>query len=65
MRHYHTTTLGTRLPDRWGLPAEMRDDTGVMFASAFPGYESFATDLNHYHEDHARRHELAVLRRCA
>ena len=20
VRHYHTTTLGTRLPDRWGLP---------------------------------------------
>ena len=61
VRHYHTTTLGTRLPDRWGLPADMRDDTGVIFASAFPGYESFATDLNHYHEDRARRHELGVL----
>ena len=61
VRHYHTTTLGTRLPDRWGLPADMRDDTGVIFASAFPGYESFATDLNHYHEDRARRHELSVL----
>ena len=61
VQHYHTTTLGTRLPDRWGLPDEMRDDTGVVFASAFPGYESFADDLNHYHEDRARRHELAVL----
>ncbi len=59
--HYHTTTLGTKLPDRWRLPADMRDDTGVIFASAFPGYESFATDLNHYHEDRARRHELSVL----
>ena len=61
VRHYHTTTLGTRLPDRWGLAADMRDDTGVIFASAFPGYEAFANDLNHYHEDHARRHELGVL----
>jgi acyl transferase domain-containing protein/nucleoside-diphosphate-sugar epimerase/acyl carrier protein len=59
--HYRTTTLGTRLPDRWWLPADMRDDTGVIFASAFPGYDSFATDINHYHEDRARRHELSVL----
>ena len=35
--HYKTTTLGTKLPDRWGLPESMRDDTGVIFASAFPG----------------------------
>jgi 3-oxoacyl-(acyl-carrier-protein) synthase len=59
--HHHTTPPGTRLPDRWWLPADMRDDTGVIFASAFPGYVSFATDLNHYHEDQARRHELGVL----
>ena len=61
VQHYHTTTLGTRLPDRWGLPDELRDDTGVVFASAFPGYESFVNDLNRYQEDRARRHELAVL----
>ena len=34
---YKTTTLGTRLPERWGLPDALRDDTGVIFASAFPG----------------------------
>jgi acyl transferase domain-containing protein len=61
VQHYHTTTLGTQLPDRWGLPGEMRDDTGIVFASAFPGYPSFVTDLNHYHEDRTRRHELATL----
>jgi len=38
VRHYHTTTLGTQLPGPWGLPDELRDDTGVVFASAFPGY---------------------------
>ena len=61
VQHYHTTTLGTKLPDHWGLPEQLRDDTGVVFASAFPGYDSFAEDLNHYHEDRARRHELSVL----
>ena len=30
---------GTQLPDRWGLPDVLRDDTGVIFASAFPGLE--------------------------
>ena len=36
---YKNTTLGTKLPDRWGLPESMRDDTGVIFASAFPGFD--------------------------
>jgi acyl transferase domain-containing protein len=61
VRHYHTTTIGTQLPGRWGLPDELRDDIGVIFASAFPGLDSFADDLNHYHEDRAGRHELATL----
>ncbi len=43
---YKTTTLGSSLPERWGLPDALRDDTGVVFASAFPGYDSFAEDLN-------------------
>ena len=35
--HYKTTTLGTKLPDRWGLPDRFATTTGVIFASAFPG----------------------------
>ncbi len=42
---YKTTHLGTQLPERWGLPDELRDDTGVIFASAFPGIEEFAADV--------------------
>jgi acyl transferase domain-containing protein/acyl carrier protein len=61
IRHYHDTTLGTQLPGSWGLPDDLRDDTGVVFASAFPGYESFAHDLNCYQEDRARRTELTTL----
>ncbi|HTJ69433.1 MAG TPA: SDR family NAD(P)-dependent oxidoreductase [Actinospica sp.] len=59
--HYRTTTLGTRLPDRWGLPESMRDDTGVVFASAFPAYDSFAKDLEGYFTDRGRREQLAAL----
>jgi 3-oxoacyl-(acyl-carrier-protein) synthase len=58
---YKTTTKGTQLPDRWGLPDGMRDDTGVIFGSAFPGYDSFAEIMGSYYEDHARREQLETL----
>ena len=52
---YKTTTKGTQLPDRWGLPDALRDDTGVIFGSAFPGYDSYAEIMASYYTDHARR----------
>ena len=58
---YKTTTLGTQLPDRWGLPDALRDDTGVIFASAFPGYDRFAEDIEAYAADRARREHLLAL----
>jgi acyl transferase domain-containing protein/acyl carrier protein len=58
---YKTTTKGTKLPERWGLPDAMRDDTGVIFGSAFPGYESFAEFIGAYYADRARCDELARL----
>ncbi len=59
--HYKTTTKGTKLPDRWGLPDTMRDDTGIIFASAFPGLDAFAEDLNHYNADRAAHDKLELL----
>lgn len=58
---YKTTTKGTLLPDRWGLPDALRDDTGVIFASAFPGYDSFADEMARYYADHERRAQLSTL----
>ncbi len=58
---YKTTSKGTQLPDRWMLPDALRDDTGVIFASAFPGLDSFASEMSRYYTDHARREELAML----
>ena len=58
---YKTTTRGTQLPDRWALPDALRDDTGVIFASAFPGYDSFADEMSRYHADRGRREQLAAL----
>ncbi len=58
---YKTTTKGTQLPERWGLPDALRDDTGVIFGSAFPGYDSYAQIMGGYYTDRARREELARL----
>ncbi len=58
---YKTTSKGTQLPERWGLPEALRDDIGVIFASAFPGYDSFADEMSRYYADHARREQLAAL----
>ncbi|HET9610619.1 MAG TPA: acyltransferase domain-containing protein, partial [Acidimicrobiales bacterium] len=59
---YKTTSVGTRLPERWGLPDALRDDTGVIFASAFPGAGELARDVERYTADRLRREELATLR---
>ncbi|MGF1464695.1 MAG: type I polyketide synthase, partial [Sandaracinaceae bacterium] len=59
--HYKTTTRNTLLPERWMLPEGLRDDTGVIFGAAFPGYDAFATDIARYHEDRARRARLEDL----
>jgi acyl transferase domain-containing protein/NAD(P)-dependent dehydrogenase (short-subunit alcohol dehydrogenase family) len=58
---YKTTTKGSQLPDRWGLPDSLRDDTGVIFASAFPGLNSFADEMSRYAADRTRREQLAAL----
>ncbi|MEJ2109526.1 MAG: beta-ketoacyl synthase N-terminal-like domain-containing protein, partial [Acidobacteriota bacterium] len=58
---YKTTTKGTKLPDRWMLPDEIRDDTGILFTSAFPGYDAFAEIIEGYHQDLTRRERLKEL----
>ena len=45
VQHYKDTTRGTKLPDKWRLADSMQDDTGVIFASAYPGYGDFAADI--------------------
>ncbi len=59
---YKTTTTGTKLPERWMLPVSMRDDTGVIFASAFPGADSLAEEIKRFDEDNAKRARLDELR---
>ena len=58
---YKTTTKNTQLQDRWALPDALRDSTGVIFASAFPGCDSFADEMGRYYSDHSRREQLSLL----
>src|SRR6266508_3794172 len=62
VQHYKTTSLGTKLPDRWVLPEEVGDQTGVIYASAFPAYDSLLGEVNAYHRDRARRERLEELK---
>ncbi len=65
VRRYKTATTGSMLPVGWSLPEEMRDDTAVIFGSAFPGIDALATAMDAYHEDRSRRgrrDELQALR---
>ena len=45
VQRWRRTSKGTFLPDRWMLPESMRDETGVVFASAFPGLDRFAAGV--------------------
>jgi malonyl CoA-acyl carrier protein transacylase len=62
VRRYKDTTTGSKLPIGWSLPEEMRDDTGVIFGSAFPGYDQLIRILEEYHEDRSRRVRLEELK---
>jgi 3-oxoacyl-(acyl-carrier-protein) synthase len=48
VRHYRRTTTGSLLPDRWRLPVAMADETGVIFASAFPGYDNLVDEVTRF-----------------
>ncbi len=58
---WRKTTTGRMLPDRWMLPDAMRDETGVIFASAFPGGDRFAEEMTRYYSWESRRAQLAAL----
>ena len=58
---WRKTTTGRLLPDRWMLPDAMRDETGVIFASAFPGGDRFAEEMTRFYTWESRRAQLAML----
>ncbi|MCC7446202.1 MAG: acyltransferase domain-containing protein, partial [Anaerolineae bacterium] len=58
---YKSTTTGKSLPDRWMLPEALRDETGVIFASAFPGGDRFADEFTRYYTYQNRISQLEML----
>ena len=58
---YKRTSTGKYLPERWVLPEAMRDDTGVIFASAFPGGDRFADEFTRYYTWRNRKQQLEML----
>jgi 3-oxoacyl-(acyl-carrier-protein) synthase/NAD(P)-dependent dehydrogenase (short-subunit alcohol dehydrogenase family) len=55
------TTTGKYLPDRWVLPDALRDETGVVFASAFPGMDRFADEAERYYTFESRTAQREAL----
>jgi malonyl CoA-acyl carrier protein transacylase len=51
VRTYLQTSQGGYLPKEWKLPEPMRDETGIVFASAFPGYDNLLRDVSRYLSD--------------
>ncbi len=58
---YKTTSTGSKLPEAWALPATERDDTAVIFASAFPGTDRLIDEVTRYEQDRARHDRLEAL----
>ncbi|MFO8050855.1 MAG: beta-ketoacyl synthase N-terminal-like domain-containing protein, partial [Thermoplasmatota archaeon] len=48
VRRYSQTSTGSFLPEEWELPIELQEDTGIIFASAFPGYDNLYSDMERF-----------------
>ncbi len=60
-QRYKTATTGKVLPQDWKLPRSLRDETGVIFASAFPGGDRFAEEFSRYYAFINRVEQLEML----
>ncbi|MBY9000496.1 MAG: SDR family NAD(P)-dependent oxidoreductase, partial [Candidatus Heimdallarchaeota archaeon] len=43
-----TTTTGKVLEGEWALPEDLQDETGIIFASAFPGYDYLIKEVTEH-----------------
>ena len=60
---YKQTSTGSYLPDRWKLPESLADETGVIFASAFPGLDRMADEAEQFYQSQAVFKQVEELRR--
>ncbi len=61
VQNYRRTSTGSYLPGRWTLPPALQDETGVIFASAFPGGDQFAAEFSRYYRWQGRLDALQML----
>jgi acyl transferase domain-containing protein/NADP-dependent 3-hydroxy acid dehydrogenase YdfG/uncharacterized ubiquitin-like protein YukD len=60
--NYRQTSRGTYLPNRWMLPAALMDETGVIFASAFPGLQRMTDEADAYYHYQGLSNQLQEIR---
>ncbi|MCG2725258.1 MAG: acyltransferase domain-containing protein, partial [Elusimicrobia bacterium] len=48
VHYYKKTSTGSYLPEKWALPESIANETGVIFASAFPVIESMIEEVSNY-----------------
>ena len=60
--NYKKTSTGSLLPNRWMLPEALKDETGVIFASAFPGLERMAEEADRFYTHQSKTKELESLK---
>ncbi|MBI2069648.1 MAG: SDR family NAD(P)-dependent oxidoreductase [Elusimicrobia bacterium] len=49
VEQYRKTSVGGRIPTGWRLPEALADETGVIFAGAFPGINSLVEEINKFY----------------
>jgi malonyl CoA-acyl carrier protein transacylase len=61
VRTYHTTKGGKQVATGWALPEALRDGTGIVFASAFPGHEQLISKILSNGADEAGHYDRRFL----
>jgi 3-oxoacyl-(acyl-carrier-protein) synthase len=61
VQKFRETSTGKRIADRWSLPEPLRAGTGIIFASAFPGYDNFAQHMRTNGDDGEGRFDRRFL----
>ncbi|MDF1565977.1 MAG: SDR family oxidoreductase [Deltaproteobacteria bacterium] len=62
VRRYRKATTGKMLPGAWQLPESFADETGIVFASAFPGVDNLVDHLDRFHRGRLQEKVLAELK---
>jgi malonyl CoA-acyl carrier protein transacylase len=65
VKTYKRTSTGSLLADRWRLPEALADETGVIFASAFPGLDQMAHEADGFYRYQSLQNQIQELQKMA